>query len=174
MDRNLESTVTKMGMSSSEEELRMSIDLLLKHSPDELKDVTNHFNLNDEEKEAFNSYVESRKNKRNFHENRMRNKIIRLTEQDVERLVKKILKESDDTEWMGNTYNTDQHSEEEMNRVWDDLNNLDNGEIYDLMELTFNQQKMSVEDFVNHLPTKFGYDYNYIVSVLKQIQNEGI
>ena len=53
MDRNLESAVTKMGMSSSEEELRMSIDLLLKHSPDELKDVTNHFNLNDEEKEAF-------------------------------------------------------------------------------------------------------------------------
>jgi len=104
----------------------------------------------------------------------MRNKIIRLTEQDVERLVKKILKESDDTEWMGNTYNMDQHSEEEMNRVWDDLNNLDNGEIYDLMELTFNQQKMSVEDFVNHLPTNFGYDYNYIVSVLKQIQNEGI
>lgn len=93
MDRNLESAVTKMGMSSSEEELRMSIDLLLKHSPDELKDVTNYFNLNDEEKEVFNSYVESRKNKRNFHENRMRNKIIRLTESNIESLVKKIIKE---------------------------------------------------------------------------------
>ena len=101
-------------------------------------------------------------------------KVIKLTEQDVEMLVKKILKENDDTEWMKNTYNIDQHSEEEMNRVWEDLNELDNDKIYDLMELTFNQQKMSVEDFVNYLPTNFGYDYDYIVSVLKQIQNEGI
>jgi len=101
-------------------------------------------------------------------------KIIKLTELDVERLVKKILKENDDTKWMGNTYNTDQHSEEEMNRVWEDLNELNNDEIFDLMELTFNEEKMSVEDFVNHLPTTFGYDYDYIVSVLKQIKNEGI
>lgn len=101
-------------------------------------------------------------------------KVIRLTEQDVEKLVKKILKENSDLEWMGDTYNTDQHTQEEMNRVWDDLNNLDNDEIFDLMELTFNEEKMSIEDFINHLPTNFGYDYDYIVSVLKQIQNEGI
>ncbi len=101
-------------------------------------------------------------------------KIIRLTEQDIEKLVKKILKENNDTEWMGNTYNMNQHSEEEMNRVWEDLNELNNDEIFDLMELTFNKEKMSVEDFVNHLPTNFDYDYDYIVSVLKQIQNEGI
>ena len=42
------------------------------------------------------------------------------------------------------------------------------------MELTFNEEKMSVEDFVNNLPTRFVYDYNYIVSVLKQIQKDGI
>lgn len=101
-------------------------------------------------------------------------KVIRLTEQDVEKLVKKILKENDDTEWMVNTYDMNQHSEEEMNRVWEDLNELNNDEIFNLMELTFNEEKMSVEDFVNHLPTNFDYDYDYIVSVLKQIQNEGI
>lgn len=104
----------------------------------------------------------------------MKKRIIKLTESDLERLVKKILKEDSDTEWMGNTYNTDQHSQEEMNRVWDDLNQLNNDEIFDLMELTFNEEKMSVEDFVNHLPTIFDYDYNYIISVLKQIKNEGI
>ena len=101
-------------------------------------------------------------------------KIIRLTEQDVEKLVKKILKENDDTEWMVNTYDMNQHSQEEMNRVWEDLNELNNDEIFNLMELTFNEEKMSVEDFVNHLPKNFDYDYDYIVSVLKQIQNEGI
>ncbi len=101
-------------------------------------------------------------------------KIIKLTEQDIERLVKKILKENDDMGWMENTYNTDQHTQEEMNRVWEDLNELNNDEVFELMELTFNEESMSVEDFVNHLPTSFDYDYNYIVSVLKQIQNEGI
>ena len=101
-------------------------------------------------------------------------KIIKLTEQDIEKLVKKILKENDDTEWMGNTYNTGQHTQEEMNRVWEDLNELNNDEVFELMELTFNKESMSVEDFVNHLPTNFNYDYDYIVSVLRQIQNEGI
>ena len=51
-------------------------------------------------------------------------KIIKLTEQDIEKLVKKILKENDDTEWMENTYNTGQHTQEEMNGVWEDLNEL--------------------------------------------------
>ena len=174
MDENLKSAITKMGMSSCPSGLMMSIDFILKHSPAELDDITNYFNLNDEETEAFNSYVESRKNKSNFSENKMKKRIIKLTESDIEKLVKKILKEESNTEWMGNTYNMDQHSQEEMNRVWVDLNELNNDEIFDLMELTFNEEKMSVEDFVNHLPTNFGYDYDYIVSVLKQIKNEGI
>ena len=101
-------------------------------------------------------------------------KIVKLTESDIETLVRKILKESDGTEWMGNTYNMDQHSEEEMNRVWRDLNELNDDEVFDLMELTFNEESMSVESFVDHLPTYFDYDYDYLVSVLKQIQNEGI
>lgn len=100
-------------------------------------------------------------------------KIVKLTEQDLEKLVKKIIKE-EDGEWMKNTYNQNFHTEEEMNRVWEDLNELDNDKIFGLMELTFNEEKMSVEDFVNNLPTTFVYNYNYIVSVLKQIQNEGI
>jgi hypothetical protein len=33
---------------------------------------------------------------------------------------------------------------------------------------------MSIESFVDQLPTYFDYDYDYLVSVLKQIQNEGI
>jgi hypothetical protein len=101
-------------------------------------------------------------------------KIIKLTEQDIEELVKKILKENDDTEWMGNTYNTGQHTQEEMNGVWEDLNELNDDKVFELIELTFNEKSMSVEDFVNYLPTNFNYDYDYIVSVLKQIQNEGI
>ena len=100
-------------------------------------------------------------------------RIIKLTESDIEKLVKKILKE-EDNEWMGNTYNMDQHSEEEMNRVWGDLNELNNDDVFDLMELTFNEESMSVESFVDQLPTHFDYDYDYLVSVLKQIQNEGI
>ena len=100
-------------------------------------------------------------------------KIIKLNENDIENLVKKIIKE-DGEEWMKNTYNQNFHTQEEMNRVWEDLNELDNDKIFDLMELTFNEEKMGVEDFVNNLPTRFVYDYNYIVSVLKQIQKEGI
>jgi len=112
MDRNLESAVTKMGMSSSPYELRASIDFLLKHSPYELEYVTDDFNLSDEEKEAFNSYVESIKNKSNFNENRMRSKIIRLTESNIERLVKKIIKEDINN-----------------NRLYTDLKNIINGSI---------------------------------------------
>jgi hypothetical protein len=69
-------------------------------------------------------------------------KIVKLTEQDLEKLVKKIIKEEDE-EWMKNTYNQNFHTEEEMNRVWEDLNELDNDKIFDLMELTFNEEKMS-------------------------------
>ena len=86
----------------------------------------------------------------------------------------RVLKENDDTEWMGNTYNTGQHTQEEMNGVWEDLNELNDDKVFELIELTFNEKSMSVEDFVNYLPTNFNYDYDYIVSVLKQIQNEGI
>lgn len=103
----------------------------------------------------------------------MKKRVVKLTESDLENLVKRIIKESDE-DWLSNTYNQNFHTEEEMNRVWEDLNELDNDKIFDLMELTFNEEKMSVEDFVNRLPTSFDYDYDYIVSVLKQIKNEGI
>jgi hypothetical protein len=105
----------------------------------------------------------------------MKNKVIKLNESDIERLVKRIIKEDEGEMWMKNTYNQNFHTQEEMNRVWEDLNELNDDKVFDLMELTFNEEKMSVEeDFVNNLPTRFVYDYNYIVSVLKQIQKDGI
>ena len=104
----------------------------------------------------------------------MKNKVIKLNESDIERLVKRIIKEDEGEMWMKNTYNQDFHTQEEMNRVWEDLNELNDDEVFDLMELTFNEEKMSVEDFVNNLPTRFVYDYDYLVSVLKQIQKDGI
>jgi basic membrane lipoprotein Med (substrate-binding protein (PBP1-ABC) superfamily) len=100
-------------------------------------------------------------------------KIIKLTESDLERLVKRIIKENDDL-WMANTYNQNQHTEEEMNKVWEELNELNNDQVFELMDLTFNERRMSVEDFVNRLPSHMVYDYDYLVSVLKQIQEEGI
>lgn len=104
----------------------------------------------------------------------MKNKVIKLNESDIERLVKRIIKEDEGEMWMKNTYNQDFHTQEEMNRVWEDLNELNDDEVFDFMELTFNEEKMSVEDFVNNLPTRFVYDYDYLVSVLKQIQKDGI
>ena len=101
-------------------------------------------------------------------------KVIKLKESDIERLVKHIIKEDEGEMWMKNTYNQDFHTQEEMNRVWEDLNELNDDEVFDFMELTFNEEKMSVEDFVNNLPTRFVYDYDYLVSVLKQIQKDGI
>tara|TARA_R110000822_G_scaffold94450_3_gene216606 strand:- start:94 stop:405 length:312 start_codon:yes stop_codon:yes gene_type:complete len=101
-------------------------------------------------------------------------KVIKLKESDIERLVKRIIKEDEGEMWMKNTYNQDFHTQEEMNRVWEDLNELNDDEVFDFMELTFNEEKMSVEDFVNNLPTRFVYDYDYLVSVLKQIQKDGI
>jgi hypothetical protein len=95
-------------------------------------------------------------------------KKIRLNENDIERLVKRIIKEDQLELDFG------YHSEDEMNEVWDSLNRLNNDEIFDLMELTFNEEKMSVESFVDNLPTYMGYEYDYLVSVLKQIQEEGI
>jgi hypothetical protein len=102
-------------------------------------------------------------------------KVIRLTESDLERIVKRIIKE-DNGLWMSNTYDQNLHTQEEMNTVWHDLNTMAvnyGDEIFDLMELTFNEDAMSVEDFVNRLPER-NFDNDYIVSVLKQIQIEGI
>ena len=42
------------------------------------------------------------------------------------------------------------------------------------MGKTFNEESMSVEQFVDYLPTHFGYDEDYLISVLKQIKEEGI
>jgi len=70
--------------------------------------------------------------------------------------------------------NEGEHSQEEMNDVWHELNELNNDDIFDLMEKTFNEQSMSVEQFVESLPTHFGYDTPYLISVLKQIKEEGI
>jgi hypothetical protein len=70
--------------------------------------------------------------------------------------------------------NEGEHSQEEMNDVWRELNELNNDDIFDLMEKTFNEQSMSVEQFVESLPTHFGYDTPYLISVLKQIKEEGI
>lgn len=95
-------------------------------------------------------------------------KKIRLNENDIERLVKRIIKEEQLELDFGD------HSEEEMNEVWGKLNRLNNDEIFDMMEMTFNEESMSVENFVNNLPTYFNYEYDYLVSVLKQIQEEGI
>ena len=103
----------------------------------------------------------------------MKKRVVKLTESDLENLVKRIIKESDE-DWMSNTYGKDLHTEEEMNYVWDKLNRMNSDKIFDLMELTFNEEKMSVESFVNYLPTHFGLDEDYLISVLKQIQKEGI
>jgi hypothetical protein len=107
-------------------------------------------------------------------ENKMKKRIIKLTENDVEILVKRILNEEGGVEWMMDTYNMDEHSEEEMNTVWDKLNRMNSDIVFEMMEKTFNEGSMSVESFVDYLPTWMGYDYDYLVSVLKQIQNEGI
>jgi hypothetical protein len=98
-------------------------------------------------------------------------KVIRLNEDDVSRLVNKIIKENQLELDFGN----DGHTQEEMNDVWGKLNDLNDDRVFDLMELTFNEERMSVEDFVNNLPSSLrGYDYNQLVSILKQIQKEGI
>jgi hypothetical protein len=97
-------------------------------------------------------------------------KKIKLKESDIENLVKKIIKE----EQMEMEFGNAGHDQEEMNNVWRGLNDLNDDEIFDLMELTFNEDKMSVESFIDHLPTHMGYERDYLVSVLKQIQDEGI
>jgi len=98
----------------------------------------------------------------------MSKKIIKLTESDLERLIKRIIKEDYDQEM--------DHDQEEMNEVWRLLNKLGikNEEIFDMMGRTFNEESISVESFVSHLPTHFGYDEKYLISILKQIQKEGI
>jgi Mg/Co/Ni transporter MgtE len=90
-------------------------------------------------------------------------KVVRLTESDLSRIVKRIIKEEE----MG-------HTQEEMNDVWHSLNEMDDDEIFNLMDMTFEQNRMSVEQFVNYLPTHLGYSDKYLISVLKQIKEEGI
>lgn len=96
----------------------------------------------------------------------MEKRIVKLTESDLERLVKRIIKEDYDQEM--------NHTQEEMNDVWDMLNRLNDDNIFELMEKTFNEDGFSVENFVNSLPTHFGYDEKYLISILKQIKEEGI
>ena len=98
----------------------------------------------------------------------MKKRVVKLTESDLERLVKRIIKEDYDQEM--------NHDQEEMNDVWRMLNRLGdkNEEIFDMMEKTFNEDSMSVEQFVSNLPTHFGFDEEYLISIIKQIQKEGI
>jgi hypothetical protein len=67
-----------------------------------------------------------------------------------------------------------EHTQEEMNDVWDKLNRMNSDIVFERMEKTFNEKSMSVEKFVDYLPTHFGYDEEYLISVLKQIKEEGI
>jgi hypothetical protein len=100
----------------------------------------------------------------------MKKKIIKLTELDLENLVKRILKEDYAQEM--------RHDQEEMDEVWRLLSKLshkmNNNDLLDMMERTFNDGSMSVESFVSHLPTYFGYDEKYLISILNQIKKEGI
>jgi len=66
------------------------------------------------------------------------------------------------------------HTQEKMNDVWDMLNRLNRDDIFELMEKTFNEDRLSVEDFVSRLPTHFGYVEKDLISILKQIKKEGI
>jgi benzoyl-CoA reductase/2-hydroxyglutaryl-CoA dehydratase subunit BcrC/BadD/HgdB len=101
----------------------------------------------------------------------MKKKVIRLNEQDVENLVKKIIKE----EQLELDFQDGGHTQDEMNDVWERLNRMDDDRVFDLMELTFNEESMSVEDFINNLPSSIGgYDYEELISILKQIKEEGI
>jgi len=145
----------------------------------------------------------------------MKKKVIRLTESDLEKLVKRVIKEEYDNHMeqpsiigdiegdlmeMSNDealeylediiqYCMDkkqelssesteeeigEHTQEEMNDVWRKLNEWNSESVFERMEKTFNEESMSVEYFVDSLPTHFGYDEDYLISVLKQIKEEGI
>ena len=67
----------------------------------------------------------------------MKNKVIKLNESDIERLVKRIIKEDEGEMWMKNTYNQNFHTQEEMNRVWEDLNEL-NDDNYSMINQEIN------------------------------------
>ena len=67
-----------------------------------------------------------------------------------------------------------EHTQEEMNDVWRKLNEWNSESVFERMEKTFNEYSMSVEQFVDSLPTHFGYEEDYLISVLKQIKEEGI
>jgi hypothetical protein len=71
---------------------------------------------------------------------------------------------------------SNEHTQDEMENVWRKLNNMAKNygdDVWELIELAFDQNRMSIEDFVNKLPEDLG-DHNYIVSVLNQIKKEGI
>jgi hypothetical protein len=145
----------------------------------------------------------------------MKKKVIRLTESDLEKLVKRVIKEEydnhmeqpsiigdiegdlmemskdealeylediiqycmDKKQELGSESTEDEigeHTQEEMNDVWDKLNRMNSDIVFERMEKTFNEKSMSVEKFVDYLPTHFGYDEEYLISVLKQIKEEGI
>ena len=97
-------------------------------------------------------------------------KVIKLTESDLENLVKKIIKETGDT-WFANKNN---HTQEEMNEVWEKLNGMNSDIVFEMMDKTFNYGTMSVRQFVDYLPTWFGYDEEELISILEQIKEEGI
>ena len=103
----------------------------------------------------------------------MKKRIVKLTESDVERLVNKIIKENQ----------SGGHTQDEMNEVWEALNELmfihHNYSVKiqraeDMMDKTFNDGSMSVESFVDQLESHMGYERDYLISVLTQIQEEGI
>ena len=75
---------------------------------------------------------------------------------------------------MENIKLNENHTQEEMNEVWEKLNRLNSDIVFERMEKTFNEGGMSVEQFVDYLYTHLGYEESYLVSVLKQIQREGI
>jgi hypothetical protein len=71
---------------------------------------------------------------------------------------------------------SNEHTQDEMNDVWRKLNKMAENygdDVWELIELAFDQNSMSIEDFVNKLPEAIG-DHNYIISVLNQIKKEGI
>ena len=73
-------------------------------------------------------------------------------------------------------FNTE-HTQDEMNNVWRKLNTMAtkyDDKVFDLMELAFEQDRMSISDFINSLPESLDYDYEYLVSVLNQIKRDGI
>jgi hypothetical protein len=65
MNDNLKSAVNKMGMSECPTGLKMSVQLLLEHSPKELDKIRESFShLTEDEASAFDDFVNDVKNKK--------------------------------------------------------------------------------------------------------------